>query len=533
MREALSSKYALNGWLLLAICIPGTITVPLTEARGSIEVFLLLFAISVITLAPALLVMLSFRPLYRSGRAPWWLSFLLAGAAGAVKSASTWVLADYLQLEQPGLWARLVAGGLSWGLVYPAVIIIGHSLLRLRDENRELRANLGKARQSFSRLDQQLNWLVETRVQGLSDELAKRFVGLVAKLNSQGAGPGAYRDIASELRSAALKQVRTRSAEVWSAQSRPSAKELLAEFLATPASPLLTFALFASSAILNNLRIFGLGIEVYTSLLTSVVLVIWLKLSQGRPPLQHLAGLLAAVALFTFSRVVGSDLGVAIQAALATWIWMQAVIVFSISWSLAIGLARKERERLQSATDTTEADSQWLAIQLESTNLEIAKYLHAILQTRLMAYAMKLDSGEPLNQKDLDDLKKLLMQPMGEFGQRSADLEQGLAELKHNWGMLVEVNVVLGADANALIEPTLQVVREAVANSIKHGLADHVQVEIRDENGLRRVSVSDNGIGPRTGSAGLGTKVFSSLTREHSLSRSDSGGSTFVATLAL
>ena len=533
MKEALSSRYGLNGWLLLAISIPGTITVPLTEARGSVEAFLLLLAISIVTLAPALVLMLSFRSLYLSGRAPWWLSFLLAAAAGVLKSASTWVLADYLGLEQPELWVRLVAGGLSWGLVYPAVIIIGHSLLRLRDENRELRTNLGKAKQGFSQLDQQLNWLIETRVQGLSDELAKRFVGLVAKLNSQGAGPGAYRDIASELRSAALKQVRSRSAEVWSAKSKPTTKELLAEFSATPASPLLTLALFASSAILNNLRVFGLGVEVYSSLITSAVLFIWLWLNKGKPAFQHLAALLAGLTLLIFNRAVGFDWGVAIQGALATVIWMQAVIVFSISLSLAIGLARKERERLLSATDSAEADSQWLAIQLESTNLEIAKYLHAILQTRLMAYAMKLDSGDVPSQSDLDDLKALLMKPMGEFGQQSKDLGQGLSDLKQNWGVLVEVSVAVDADETALVEPTLQVVREAVANSIKHGLADHVEVEIRDYDNLRRVEIRDNGIGPRTGRAGLGTKVFTSLTKEHSLSRNENGGSTFVCVLEL
>jgi light-regulated signal transduction histidine kinase (bacteriophytochrome) len=242
---------------------------------------------------------------------------------------------------------------------------------------------------------------------------------------------------------------------------------------------------------------------------------------------------LAGVTLLIFNRAVGFDWGVSIQGALATVIWMQAVIVFSISWGLAIGFARRERERLLSATDSAEADSQWLAIQLESTNLEIAKYLHAILQTRLMAYAMKLDSGDVPSQSDLEDLKALLMKPMGEFGQQSKDLGQGISELKQNWGVLVEVSVVVDADEERLVEPTLQVVREAVANSIKHGLADHVEVEIRDHDNLRRVEIRDNGIGPRTGRAGLGTKVFSSLTREHSLTRNQNGGSTFAGVLEI
>jgi signal transduction histidine kinase len=533
LKEALRSKYVLSGWLLLVISIPGTITIPLTEARGSVENFLLLFAISIITMALALGFMFGFRPLYQRGRAPWWLSIVLAGTAGALKSGTTWIWVDYLGLEQPELWSRLLAGALSWGIVYPAVVIIGHSLLRLRDENRELRTNLLEARNSFSQLDQQLNWLIQTRVQGLSDELAKRFVGLVSKLNSQGAGPGAYRDIAAELRSAALKQVRSRSAEVWSARTKPTLKELVSDFGTTAANPLLTVALFFSSAAINNLRIFGIGLEAASVVVSSGVLFMWLWAARTKPALQHFAGPLASIALLLFLLALDFEPFAALSGAIATLIWVHAVILFSISWSLALGLARKEREALKTAATTTEADSQWLAIQLESTNLEIAKYLHAILQTRLMAYAMKLDSGDVPSQSDLDDLKALLMKPMGEFGQQSKDLGQGLSELKQNWGVLVEVSVEVDADEKTLVEPTLQVVREAVANSIKHGLADHVEVEIRDHDNLRRVVVLDNGIGPRTGSAGLGTKVFTSLTKEHSLSRNENGGSTFVATLEL
>jgi hypothetical protein len=533
LKEALRSKYVLNGWLLLVISIPSLISVPLTEARGSIANFLLLFSISIITSGVAVGFMLSFRGLYASGKAAWWFSVVLSAIAGSLKSGSTWVLVDSLALEQPGLWSRLLVGGLSWAIIYPAFVVIGHSLLRLRDENRELRASLLQARQGFSQLDQQLNWLIQTRIQGLSDELAKRFVGLVSKLNSQGAGPGAYRDIAAELRSAALKQVRSRSAEVWSARTKPTLKELVSDFRSTAAKPLLTVALFSISAGINNIRIFGIGLEAASVVVSSIILLVWLWALRNKPALQHFAGPLASAVLLPLLLALDFTPLAALSGAIATLIWMQAVILFSISWSLALGLARKESEALKTAASTAEADSQWLAIQLESTNLEIAKYLHAILQTRLMAYAMKLDSSDVPSQSDLDDLKALLMKPMGEFGQQSKDLGQGLSELKQNWGVLVEVSVVVDADEETLVEPTLQVVREAVANSIKHGLADHVEVEIRDQQNLRMVLVMDNGIGPRTGRAGLGTKVFSSLTKEHSLTRNQNGGSTFAGVLEI
>ena len=158
-----------------------------------------------------------------------------------------------------------------------------------------------------------------------------------------------------------------------------------------------------------------------------MILLVWLWAFRNKPALQHFAGPLASTVLLALLLATGFTPLASLSGAIATLIWMQAVILFSISWSLALGLARKEREALKTAATATEADSQWLAIQFESTNLEIAKYLHAILQTRLMAYAMKLDSGDVPSQSDLDDLKALLMKPMGEFGQQSKDLGQGLS----------------------------------------------------------------------------------------------------------
>lgn len=526
----LSSKDPFSYGLLIFMTVPTSLSIPLSEAAFAAVPLQVAFINSLSSTALGILVILALKPLYRSRWKNAALTPLIALSGGITKGVSVWLLAENSGQQQNELWVRVLLSSLTWLMALTVAAYFKEHVLETLSVNRKLRLQIAKARKRHGSLDQQLAWLKQAQLQGLSSELATQLVRITKRLNDQGFGPAAYQDLAAELRDASRQQVRAKSKAVWKTPES-SAPERILEILRTAPGPLLVALLFFLSAGLNTIRTGGLGAEFLIVLLTSAAIFGWLWISRNSSWLQNLT-FLAALASNWLLRVLpepGNTSG--FEQALSAALWAQLLVILASFWKVSTLRDKDLTQNLSQQLSQAQSEAEWLALQLESQNLEIAKYLHAILQTRLMAYAMRLE-GTGLTKTQLGELTELLANPLGEFQPASNSLNESLQKLQAQWEPIVIVHFTTPEKANFanLDTPTVQIIQEAVANSVRHGLADQIWITVKDD-GFRKVSIEDNGIGPRTGEPGLGSEVFDSLSAEWSLERAESGGARLQATI--
>jgi two-component sensor histidine kinase len=214
--------------------------------------------------------------------------------------------------------------------------------------------------------------------------------------------------------------------------------------------------------------------------------------------------------------------------------WSLTLILTGSAFELARLRIEEDKVAATEALNTTQADIEWLSIQLEATNIDLAKYLHSILQTRLMSHALLLEQKPQNSQESVNELIEILSKPMSDFGQAVESIDKGLANLAREWQALIEVDLELvDLRSNDLASPTLLLVREAISNAVHHGLADKVWVRIKDQDSKRTIEVRDNGIGPTQNPAGMGTQTYESLSSNWSLTQASDVGSKLALELEL
>lgn len=533
MKIALESKFALSPLVLCIISIPGIIAVPLTEAHGSIDQLAFLSVVSLVTVFIGVLIFLGFGPLYKNGRGKWWLTILVAIFAGTIKGLSTWLLIDSAGYEQPSTVSRIVFAGISWGLVFPTATILAFSVLEARDRNKNLKNEISSASLKQSNLDQQLEWLIQTRIAGLNSELASKFVKLVSKLNSEGLGPRAYQVLAQELRDAAKAQVRLRSIKAWNRSQKRPLTEVVRMTMSAPANAYVALVVYGSGALANTLRVDGFGLGLAAVFTTVVIFWGLAKFSFSSNLAQHLAPVILGMAISIVLIFFQFPISEVVPAAIATWIWAEVSIVAGITWTVVLQNIKQNQKVLENSVELTEAEITWLSTRLESANIQVAQYLHSILQTRLMAYAMRIEATGSITEEEQAELQLLLTKPFVEFGRQYSSLTEGVDQLANAWASLAKIDIEITADVHSAVDITLQILHEAVANALRHGKATLVSIKITDSVNHRIIQVIDNGVGPKGDHAGLGTSIFDSLTKKHQLTENISGGANFVAELDL
>jgi signal transduction histidine kinase len=103
------------------------------------------------------------------------------------------------------------------------------------------------------------------------------------------------------------------------------------------------------------------------------------------------------------------------------------------------------------------------------------------------------------------------------------DLTAALEELVTEWSTMVSLEIYTDCNFESAVSVSSLVVREAVANSVHHGLADKIQIRIQDTSELREISVVDNGIGNQGGTPGLGSQTFDALCEKWSIGKTEDG----------
>jgi signal transduction histidine kinase len=194
---------------------------------------------------------------------------------------------------------------------------------------------------------------------------------------------------------------------------------------------------------------------------------------------------------------------------------------------------RETTERLGDVNKQLEVISSRLSQELWLNRKRMAALLHGPVQAALYASAMgmaqtKNPSPEYLArvQKDIESSLEQLNNPNR---LESETLWSVLDQIKDLWSSSVKIKIDLQTDLEAAItkEPltcdaTIEVTRELVTNSIKHGQATQVQVKISEIDSSRfSVEVIDNGQAlDEAATPGYGTKVLNELSLNWERTRS-------------
>lgn len=174
-------------------------------------------------------------------------------------------------------------------------------------------------------------------------------------------------------------------------------------------------------------------------------------------------------------------------------------------------------------------------------NAKLARLLHNDVQNKLLAIAKDAETrGERI---PVDSLLATLEHAEGGMESSGLSLARRLDEVAARWDGVITVthqiseplNWIMGTGVDDVI---IDVVTEGITNAARHGLATAVTIDITSEDpdtdsASLQITVTDNGVGPRQGTPGLGTHLLDTVSPDHwTLSASEDGGAILQVELA-
>jgi signal transduction histidine kinase len=255
-----------------------------------------------------------------------------------------------------------------------------------------------------------------------------------------------------------------------------------------------------------------------------------------------LGGRIALISLFfAFSSAV---ISLVIYFALATFVELPYLFTaYGVILGVLMGWLVTLAQGLENARNTMLGDAKSINDELYRSNVRaqsqlwvaqknLAITLHNDVQTGLIAAALQLKkemaSGGSA-QNAMPEVRRLLNQALdiglGVVEERGP--EEVLNRANAKWGGLIEASLVMSPAANELLMLDTVAIRifedllvEFMTNSIKHGNATTVKVQVSTENeGTLLLVMANNGSpldGERT-SGGLGSRLLDALTLSHSV----------------
>ena len=548
LREIIGGRWAIS-WQLFWINAPLSImSVPLAqfadERKAPLASWTLASAVGYLLVAPLLL--LADRTVFRNrANKPVPISAVaaLGFILGFTKSLLTTNLVTVLEpaLVVPTIPLRAVVTGLTIGATLP----IGAYIMHQFDQVRQERFALLEERIRYSQLQLQEQELTKqlrlTAVEAVSSDISESMNAIRKTMNQTQkwdleARWTALSDTITEI---AQSRIRPLSRELWergsdrlqSLQIRDLLKLALMQYCFAPGfvSVIYGMSVFAWGArwngvlyqLLWSIGISGVIFAVARPIRYLVRRFDSLFLALTLPALVG-AGIAALPAPLNTQQGVGS-LGASI---IVTSLWLAVVNVFAAFGAAAVAGPSALLQRLEAEVSDQRVRA-WAA-QRETRRIsrELAKHIHGRLQSRLMAASLSQGSSET---SAIAELEQTLTAPLDEF-LNPADLtvEEAIERVCQNWQGLLDVSCTIDPAVSLIgndAEFVGAVIEEALTNASRHGWADTASISLSLDADHLLLEVADNGVGPRIGEPGLGTKLYSSDPRaKWSLDPHDGGG---------
>lgn len=173
----------------------------------------------------------------------------------------------------------------------------------------------------------------------------------------------------------------------------------------------------------------------------------------------------------------------------------------------------------------------------------LATELHGSVQATLHATALQLSKIEQPTIADLEKVRDAVDRALSRLGQTAylegENFSQVLTDIAEVWADTCKIEYHIQPQAQSALDQqqslarsTVEVLREAITNAIKHGKAQNIKATITLGGQLLELMVDNDGEEVIAGNQGLGTSVISELTHSHRLYKTQDGVR-FAATIAL
>jgi signal transduction histidine kinase len=477
---------------------------------------------------------------------PFIFVILFSGSVGALKGAATGLGAWLLQVE-PDLATtianRVGQTTLLGAWLIPAISLVAHRLSILQAQREALVA------------ERVSNTLLESGAAQTRDNqaalrafasMAKQELSKIATTVSNAEPTTQY---AQAIRALVTDQLRPLSHRIWDQENKRissfSFSEISRKAIYSFTGARLVVALvYALTAFPSIIRFVPPGEAVLRSLLAAAVIYLgfWL-MSFYRPKKYWIATCwfvlaILGVSYLTFltgERAFGYVREFnAVETVMAVWLWLTQLTFIS---AFLAGIRKSGSEIKQEFAELYGSESIDRAVRLSHAriqNRDFANYLHGQVQNKLLSVALGLENGKATKeelQRALELVEDILKSLDSNFKTiNSGDIDSEIEKLNVQWLGFINIDWIIQQAVRDLETRQrvilIQVIDEAISNALRHGMAKNVRVVARvGEDSILQLEVTDDGIGPRNGKAGLGSTFFKSVSKgEWALSQEPNGG---------
>lgn len=468
---------------------------------------------------------------------------------GAIKSLTFPLLADMLTsspVQSAPIANQFFSGAFIGAITVPSIAYLNSEILRLKQlRSRNLSALINS---KISQLRESgINTFLTAQIKHRHDEqLATRLRDILEKTKDAAPDGQVMEDVLTQMSDAMRLQLKQIQDEIKS-NSEQSYPEI-------SLSNLLSLALlikpFPVSLITPILFINAIGYVVNTStsdqllirllviaLVPLVVLNIGNLIIVKQRRFQWITWLtvITSTVILTFSinaRIYGDSLQDLIGPILIYEIW---VLALSLLASLFFAFSF-ERNRIDVALAADLDESLVKQRALRQINLrqlsDLSAFIHGRVQSRLMTSSINLTTAGAQSDvrridEELESLRVLAQSPLQNFENSSRDdYSEAINQLRITWdGLLaIEVNRESGELLEKVNVPALpKLLEESLLNAFRHGSATTIQIEARLRKSHLTITITDDGIGPRNGTPGIGSSLYDAFTASWRLSPGPNG----------
>jgi two-component sensor histidine kinase len=476
---------------------------------------------------------------------PLWAVAIFSMSVGALKGAGTGFVIWSFQIE-PDLtasitsrvWQTTILG--LW--LVPALALVASRLELLQIQRDALVA------EKVSRLLRDQESSGKEGAQVALQEFAKLARSrLIASTQENSFQPN--RNYAEAIRKLVDDHLRPLSHRIWIQENKKFSNYSLTEtarraIIEFPRSSAVVGFMFALTSIPTLLRYSSLGEALLRGLVSGAAVYLTLRILTLFQSKKDWISVIWFFATTLFASAINFFSGEALfgplaefrsfESVFAIWLWL-VQLGFICSFLLGV---RRSRESLKSELIDVygiEAINKAARFsQARIRNRDFANYLHGQVQNKLLAIALGLEKGTATKEELSGALSAVesVLESMGSEYElmNTSDLEAAMLRLKSQWLGFVDLGWQVDSSVHAAPERDrtllIQVVEEALANSVRHGLAKNISVVMRNQGGHSTVEVTDDGLGPRDGKPGLGTSLFRNVSDGNwSLQQQPNGGS--------
>ena len=472
---------------------------------------------------------------YRSPWVSWWVIFPISFLAGLILSRGIDFYLELLGLDEYTTGFSIIDSTVVvWAIGMP---IIGFVMNQLSS--------------FISTRDALVSKLLENEKPQLDFQLDDDFRELLT--SREEIGERGYQQLALKLREFASDRVRPMSHKLWAQEMKRKARfpfwALVRLAITNNPMPIVLFSALAlwlmAVASINQFGFIwgGLFFVVDAAVLLGSLVVSRKLFPNG-----------SWIAVVSFPPIVASliflERGIirpeqSTEQIIGGWVVLAMWLFTSLIFAGGVIQASRTQEQILSDLEKSIREGQKISqLQAEVSQFgvaDLAKYIHGTIQSKLMAFSLKLEQAvtagdEVLASKIRSQASELVINPLSEYEPRSkADLSQSLEALSNNWKGLMQLELEIADIPQENSVQVFDIISEGISNAHKHGFAERVEVRVVNLGKSINIEITDDGIGPRENDQGYGLGMIDTYAKGNwSFGIADNGfGSTLRASIEI